>query len=188
MTRAALAEVRAASGDPLGKLSSLVSAAHAGDATAAREILRVVCTSIKIGHPLPEPLATYLHGAFSSYLRGDEPLMERALNLVQASRPPETNARVPVQIKRLRRIRVKGCGIRTSPVAANIEGTRRQSYLVARIYLRMKLHLMSKGEAASWVSRRYRIPEERLQAFDADLDAIGGWTVAQLKSLIRLAK
>src|SRR5262249_39568086 len=52
----------------------------------------------------------------------------------------------------------------------------------------MKLHVMSKGEAASWVSRRYRIPEERLQAYDADLDAIGGWTVAQLKSLIRLAK
>jgi len=99
-----------------------------------------------------------------------------------------SRSRVPVQIKRLRRIRVKGCGIRTSPVAANIEGTRRQSYLVARIYLRMKLHLMSKGEATSWVSRRYRMAEERLQAFDTDLDALRGRTVEQLKSLIRLAK
>ena len=184
----ALAKVRAGGTDPPGNLSEVVRAARAGDASAARAVLRLICTRIESGSPLPEVLATYLHRAFTSYLSGDEPIIERALNLARVCSQPETNALVPVQIKRLRRIRVQGCGIRTSPVAANIEGMRRQSYLVAKIYLRMKLHLMTKGEASAWVSRRYRIPEEQLQAFDTGLDAIRGWTVEQLKSLIRLAK
>jgi len=56
MTRAAaLAEVRAASGDPRGRLNALARAAHAGDAAAAREMLRIVCSSIEIGSPCPSP-------------------------------------------------------------------------------------------------------------------------------------
>jgi len=45
-----------------------------------------------------------------------------------------------------------------------------------------------RGEALAWVSRRYRIAEATLESCDEDLDAIRGWTVEQLKSLIRLAK
>jgi hypothetical protein len=152
-------------------------------------VLRAVCISLETGKPLPEPFATYLHGAFSAYLNGDRLAMDEALNLLRAAHsPPEANARVAVRIKRLRRIRVAGCGIRTSPVAANVEGTRRQAYLVARIYLRMKLHRMTIGEAIAWVSRRYRVSEEALRDYDRNLDAIRGWTLEQLRSLIRLAK
>jgi hypothetical protein len=168
---------------------AMVREARKGDVSAARDILHTVCASIETGKPLPEPVAKYLQRAFSAYLSGAQPAIEKALNLVlPASRPPEINARVPVRIKRLRKIRVAGRGIRTSPVAANVEGTRRQSYLVARIYLRMKLHRMEKGEALAWVSRRYRIPDDALKDYDRDLDAIRGWTVEQLESLIRLAK
>jgi hypothetical protein len=155
----------------------MVKEARRGDVSAARAILRALCISLETGQPLPQPFAAYLHGAFSAYLD--------AGNQHPA---PEINARVPVRIKRLRRIRVAGRGIRTSPVAADVEGTRRQSYLVARIYLRMKLHRMGLAEAIAWVARRYRVSEAALKDYDRSLDAIRGWTVEQLRSLIRLAK
>jgi len=186
---AVVAKVRAANADALGHLSVLVRDARQGSVSAARETLHAICAGMESGRPLPEPLAKYLHQAFASYLSGAQPCLEEALNLVeQPGARCEVNGRVPVRIKRLRRIRVEGRGVRTSPVAALIEGTRRQSYLVARIYLRMKLHLMAKSDAITWVSRRYRVSEEALQSCDRDLDAIRGWTVEQLKSLIRLAK
>jgi hypothetical protein len=170
-------------------LAAIVRAAREGDVSAARELLQRVCTTIEDAKPLPQPLAMYLHAAFSAYLSGGQPLMEKALNLVsRAGGAPEINARVPVRVKRLRRIRVERHGIRTSPVATTVEGTRRQSYLVARIYLRMKLHLMSRQQALAWVGRRYRVAESDLAYYDGHLDAIRGWTVEQLKSLIRLAK
>ena len=178
-----------ADGQAAQSVTAIVRAARAGDVSAARELLRRFCTSVEAGRPLPQSLAMYLHAAFSAYLSGAQPAVDKALNLVsQPPLPPEINARVPVRIKRLRRIRVARHGIRTSPVAATVEGTRRQAYLVARIYLRIKLHLMGRTEAIAWVSRRYRVSQEDLAAYEGDLDAIRGWTVEQLKSLIRLAK
>ena len=113
-------------------------------------------------------------------------MISQSLGVMRSGRLPGT--RVPIRIKRLRRIRIERHGIRTSPVATSVEGTRRQSYLVARIYLRMKLHLMSREEALAWVARRYWLAESDLAYYDRHLDAIRGWTVEQLKSLIRLAK
>ena len=176
----------ATAADPL---AVTLRAAREGDVPAARQLLQKACTSIEAGTPLPQPLAMYLHAAFSAYLSGAQPSMDKALNLVLlAGGSPGINARVPIRIKRLRRIRIERHGIRTSPVATSVEGTRRQSYLVARIYLRMKLHLMSREEAFAWVARRYWLAESDLAYYDGHLDAIRGWTVEQLKSLIRLAK
>jgi hypothetical protein len=48
--------------------------------------------------------------------------------------------------------------------------------------------LASREEALAWVARRCRLPENDLAYYDSHLDAIRGWTVEQLKSLIGLAK